>query len=66
MFEEILPQLEDALSVPVFSPAEAELALARGAALASTLAVERPFIDFDDPVSGYVTLSAFCGESVAA
>lgn len=47
-FEEILPQLEDALSVPVFSPAEAELALARGAALASTLAVERPFTDFDD------------------
>jgi hypothetical protein len=47
-FEEILPQLEDALSVPVFFPAEAELALARGAALASTLAVERPFIDFDD------------------
>jgi hypothetical protein len=45
-FEEILPQLEDALSVPVFSPAEAELALARGAALASTLAVELPFVEF--------------------
>jgi len=27
-FEEYLPELEDALSVPVFSPAEAELALA--------------------------------------
>jgi hypothetical protein len=42
-FDEIVPQLEDALSVPVFSPAEAELALARGAALASTFAVELPF-----------------------
>ena len=46
-FEGLLPQLEDALSVPVLSPAEAELALARGAALASTLAVELPFTTFD-------------------
>ena len=38
--------LEDALSVPVFAPAEAELALARGAALASTRAVELPFVEF--------------------
>ncbi len=30
----LLPVLEDALSVPVFTPAEAQLALARGAALA--------------------------------
>lgn len=30
----LLPILEDALSVPVFTPAEAQLALARGAALA--------------------------------
>ncbi|MCH9734421.1 MAG: hypothetical protein K0U78_07700, partial [Actinomycetia bacterium] len=30
----LLPVLEEALSVPVFSPAEAQLALARGAALA--------------------------------
>jgi len=32
--EGLLPVLEEALSVPVFSPAEAQLALARGAALA--------------------------------
>ncbi len=31
----LMPRLEDVLSVPVFAPAEAELALARGAALAS-------------------------------
>lgn len=31
----LLPVLEEALSVPVFSPAEAQLALARGAALAA-------------------------------
>lgn len=35
-FDAVLPHLEDALSVPVFAPAEAPLALARGAALAST------------------------------
>ena len=33
--EALMPRLEVALSVPVFAPAEAELALARGAALAS-------------------------------
>ena len=33
--DELMPILEDALSVPVFAPAEAQLALARGAALAS-------------------------------
>jgi hypothetical protein len=33
--EALMPRLEDALAVPVFAPAEAELALARGAALAS-------------------------------
>ncbi|MGV0794946.1 DUF7159 family protein [Mycolicibacterium sp. XJ1819] len=31
----LMPRLEDALAVPVFAPAESELALARGAALAS-------------------------------
>lgn len=31
----VIPRLEDSLSVPVFVPAESELALARGAALAS-------------------------------
>jgi hypothetical protein len=45
-FESILPQLEDALSVPVFAPAEAELALARGAALASAQTIELPLVDF--------------------
>jgi hypothetical protein len=35
-FDSVLPQLEEALSVPVFAPAEAPLALARGAALASS------------------------------
>jgi hypothetical protein len=34
--EAITPHLEDVLSVPVFVPAEAQLALARGAAIAST------------------------------
>jgi hypothetical protein len=33
--DELMPILEAALSVPVFAPAEAQLALARGAALAS-------------------------------
>jgi hypothetical protein len=47
-FDELLPRLEDALSVPVFSPAESELALARGAALASTLAAELPFGEFNE------------------
>jgi hypothetical protein len=50
-FDEFLPLLEEALSVPVFSPAEAELALARGAALASTSASDLPFAAFvDSPV----------------
>jgi hypothetical protein len=35
-FDDVLPRLEEALSVPVFAPAEAPLALARGAALATT------------------------------
>jgi hypothetical protein len=38
--EPILHQLEDALSVPVFAPEEAKLALARGAALASAQSTE--------------------------
>ena len=45
-FDWIRPQLEDALSVPVFAPAEAELALARGAALASAQTIELPLVDF--------------------
>jgi hypothetical protein len=39
-FGEVTERLQDALSVPVFSPAEAELALARGAALASATTAE--------------------------
>jgi hypothetical protein len=41
----IMPQLEEALAVPVFAPAEAELALARGAALASAHPAEFGFPD---------------------
>jgi hypothetical protein len=44
----IMPALEDALSVPVFAPAEAQLALARGAALASAQATEFGFGDHVD------------------
>ena len=51
--DELMPILEDALSVPVFAPAEAGLALARGAALASTQSVDFAFIPdarvFDQP-----------------
>ncbi|WP_428847357.1 DUF7159 family protein [Mycolicibacterium cosmeticum] len=42
-FGAVLPRLEDALSVPVFAPDEAPLALARGAALASTHSLDMPF-----------------------
>lgn len=45
-FDAVLPHLEEALSVPVFAPAEAQLALARGAALASTPSLSQPF---DEP-----------------
>ncbi|WP_137149166.1 hypothetical protein [Mycolicibacterium sp. CR10] len=41
----LLPVLEDALSVPVFTPAEAQLALARGAALACAQGGEFAFGD---------------------
>ena len=41
----LMPHLEEALSVPVFAPAEAELALARGAALASAHPAEFGFAD---------------------
>lgn len=43
----IAPVLEDALAVPVFSPAEAQLALARGAALACAPSGEGWWIDDD-------------------
>jgi hypothetical protein len=50
--DEMMPILEDALSVPVFAPAEAQLALARGAALVSAQNVDFAFIDDAHKVSG--------------
>jgi hypothetical protein len=47
--DELMPVLEDALSVPVFAPAEAQLALARGAALASAQNVDVSFTDHAHP-----------------
>ncbi|KAA0095891.1 hypothetical protein CIW49_20165 [Mycolicibacterium sp. P1-18] len=44
----VLHQLEDALSVPVYAPEEAKLALARGAALASAQSTEMPRAALDD------------------
>ena len=46
-----MPELEEALAVPVFAPAEAELALARGAALASTQNAEFSFADVGDELA---------------
>ena len=46
--EPVLHQLEDALSVPVYAPEEAKLALARGAALASAQSTEMPRAVLDD------------------
>ena len=43
--EALMPRLEDVLSVPVFAPAEAEFALARGAALASAHNTEFAFAE---------------------
>lgn len=62
-FESILPQLEDALSVPVFAPAEAELALARGAALASAQTIELPLEELDDEFAGRFHYGADEGSS---
>lgn len=47
-FEPLLHDLEDALSVPVFAPEEAKLALARGAALASAQATDAPLDSYDE------------------
>lgn len=49
-FDSILHELEDALSVPVFAPEEAKLALARGAALASAQSTDMPHHLFADEV----------------
>jgi hypothetical protein len=43
--DDLMPVLQDALAVPVFAPAEAQLALARGAAMASAQNVDSTFID---------------------
>ena len=51
--EAITPHLEDVLAVPVFVPAEAQLALARGAAIASTHAPD-VFVDEAGDDSGRV------------
>ena len=48
--EAITPHLEEVLAVPVFVPAEAQLALARGAAIASTLGSD-VFLDESGPDS---------------
>jgi hypothetical protein len=47
-FESVLPRLESALSVPTFAPEDAQLALARGAALASAQNIDFSFVDFAD------------------
>lgn len=49
-FAPLVPTLEDVLSVPVFAPAEAQLALARGAALASA----HTAAGLDDVTSAFV------------
>src|SRR5690242_48841 len=53
----ITPHLEDVLAVPVFVPAEAQLALARGAAMASTHGPE-VFLDETGEDSGRVPTAA--------
>ncbi len=55
--EAITPHLEDVLSVPVFVPAEAQLALARGAAMASTHGPDL-FLDETGGDSGRVPTTA--------
>jgi len=57
-FGPILGQLEDALSVPVFAPEEAKLALARGAALASTQGAEAPLDPYEPRFSGLAQFGA--------
>jgi hypothetical protein len=55
--EAITPHLEDVLAVPVFVPAEAQLALARGAAMASAHGPE-VFLDETGEDSGRVPTTA--------
>ena len=62
-FEPILDRLEDALSVPVYAPEEAKLALARGAALASAQTTDLPLDLFADerPAGRHARLEQFDG-----
>ncbi len=60
-FDSILLPLEEALSVPVFAPEEAQLALARGAALASAHSVELPLHLDDDAVTAFAARGALAG-----
>lgn len=63
-FGEVMRRLQDALSVPVFSPAEAELALARGAAMASAHTAE---FELPEPYDfGDVLGSGYWGENTTA
>jgi hypothetical protein len=50
--DELMPRLEDVLSVPVFAPAEADLALARGAALATAHTGDVTFAYIDERPAG--------------
>ncbi|MFC3777148.1 DUF7159 family protein [Mycolicibacterium holsaticum] len=49
--DDLLPRLEEVLAVPVFAPAGSELALARGAAMASAHDPELAIDDFGAPAS---------------
>lgn len=60
-FASILPDLELALSVPVFAPEEAELALARGAALASAQTLKSP-ADLDNGFKAFGAVGARGGQ----
>lgn len=53
-FSTVAPFLEDVLSVPVYAPEEAQLALARGAALASAQTGDAPL---DDEFAAFATRS---------
>lgn len=63
-FETIVGPLEDALGVPVFAPEEAQLALARGAALASAQGLDGPLDLGAPPAAG--EFAAFAARPTAA
>jgi hypothetical protein len=62
-FESIVPALEDALSVPVFTPEEAQLALARGAALASAQSIDGPLDPGGEFAAFALTTGAGAGQT---